>query len=125
MTNPIVSVRHINPEHVYFAQINPPKFWQAVHNKMNNLDLSISDPEQLKAAMVRLASGPSFTLGEIRGGIATDMSGKPVDNNLDPTDFSQFVVQGMLHSPVTSERNHFFSKEVLQDAGIVPAAIVL
>ena len=119
MINPVVTVKHVDPNYKYYVKIDPAKFWQAVYKKMTGFNFFAADVDRMND-MVRLATGPSFTLDEIRDGIATDMSGKPVDSNLNPAGFSGCVVEEMLKKDYASAaRDHFFSRKVLQEAGII------
>ena len=117
--NPIVRVRHVDPKHMWYAKINPVEFWKAVRAKMKTLPLAGDDAER-KSSMLRLATGPSFTREEIRtSGIATDMMDRAVDDNFNPEGFANCVIEEMKRHPDSRVRDYFFSRKVLEEAGIL------
>ena len=120
--NPIVRVEHKNPGAVWFARVNPERFWQAVHGRMKGLDFS-GDTEARERNLAQLAMGPSFTAEEIKDlGIATDMQGKPIDKNFNPEGFARCVIEE-IRKTGDSRREAFFSRQVLQQAGLLPKPV--
>ena len=122
MGNPIVSVRNVVPDRRYSVEINPANFWKALVAKTTpNLT---GTGTGLKDNLVRLALGPQFTTQEIiEGDIATNIDGSPLNEHFSPVDFTRLVVQGVLTDPFNDyagARDHFFSRQVLEEAGIVP-----
>ena len=123
MINPIVTVKHVNPQWGYSVRIDPPKFWKAVHEAMIvEYNYSSTDNAKNQALMLQLARGPSFTIDQIRKlRLATNLDGNPVNDFFDPTDFAQCVTAEMRKHTDPAARDYFFSIKALQDAGIIPA----
>jgi hypothetical protein len=119
MSLPIAIVKHVDPKHGYQIRVNPKNFWKRVIEKMTT-NLTGTDDE-IKQSLIRLAKGPEFAVDEIqRYEIATNMDGSPVNNDLNPLDFSRLVVHFLLHRTDYRERDTFFSRVLLEEAGIIP-----
>lgn len=120
MYKPRVWVNHVDPKLRYLADIDPVEFWKAVNGKMKPCDFGNMDDTDRRAAMIRLATGPAFNTHEIKNsGIATDGMGRPVDNNFNPDGFAACVIKGVMESSART-RSQFFSRQVLEEAGIIP-----
>ena len=116
-----VIANNTNPKDTYHASVYPERFWANVFRK-KQLDLNkIADPNTLKEYLIECALGTEFTVEEImREGIASDYMGRPVDEHFSAKDFGKCVVNEM-NTNYLPYRSKFFSKEILIEAGVLPA----
>ena len=128
MGSPMVTVRNVEPGCRYYARVNAANFWKMVVAKTTP-KLAGTDSE-LKDGLVRLALGPEFTMAEIiENDVATNADGSTLNEHFSPVDFARLVVQDIISykpNPLCTleiaDREHFFSRAVLEEAGIIPKA---